>query len=204
MSFSNASSEVKEIATRYINKHHTHLANVMIVYLFNAKSIVKKGKEKLGEVKLISGMNAYLITRDLQEPQEQLFVMIISKSAWDLLENQPGAREALIDHELCHLDRDLETSALSVNPHDVEEFFDIVRRHGAWAKDIQNLIDAAKEAKNPMLPFDLGSAREELARSQEPEEDENEEQQAAASTKVRHIKRGKKGEEEQAAAATGE
>ena len=76
MRFSNA-PEVKEIATRYINEHHQHLANARIEYLFNAKSIVKKGKELLGEAKLVSGLNAYLITRDLEEPQEQLFVIVI-------------------------------------------------------------------------------------------------------------------------------
>lgn len=196
MSFSNASQEVKEIATRYINEHHEHLANVLIIYLFNAKTIVKKGKEKLGEVKLVSGMNAYLATRDLEEPQEQFFTMIISKSAWDLLEHEPRAREALIDHELAHCDRDLETGALSVNPHDIEEFFDIVRRHGPWARDIQTFIEAAREAKNPMLPFDLRFAREQVAKAQEPDEGE-ELDQAAASTNVRHIKRGRKGKEEE-------
>jgi hypothetical protein len=203
MSFSNA-PEVKEIATRYINDYHQHLANVLIVYLFNAKTIVKKGKELLGETKLVSGLNAYLATRDLEERPEQLFVITISKSAWDLLAENLPAREALIDHELMHCDRDLETGALSVNPHDIEEFFEIVRRHGPWMKDIHTFIEAAKNAKTPMLPFDLGFAREQVAKAQEP--DQSEEQEAAASTNVRHIKRrkGSKEDEQEQAASAGE
>jgi hypothetical protein len=211
MSFSNA-PEVKEIATRYINEHHSHLANVLIIYLFNAKTIIKKGKEQLGEAKLVSGLNAYLATRDMEERPEQLFVMTISKSAWDLLEDNQPAREALIDHELSHMDRDLETGALSINPHDVEEFFDVVRRHGPWMRDIQNLIDAAKNARTPMLPFDFNFAREQVAKAREEQDEPGEEEQpiAAASTNVRHIKRGGKGakakgdEAEQSAAATAE
>jgi hypothetical protein len=211
MSFSNA-PEVKEIATRYINEHHDHLANVLIIYLFNAKTIIKKGKEQLGEAKLVSGLNAYLATRDMEERPEQLFVMTISKSAWDLLEGNQPAREALVDHELSHMDRDLETSALSINPHDVEEFFDVVRRHGPWARDIQTFIEAAKNAKTPMLPFDIGFAREQIAKAQGEQDEPSEEEQpiAAASTNVRHIKRGGKGakdksdEPEQGAAATAE
>jgi hypothetical protein len=209
MSFSNASQEVKDIATRYINEHHQHLANVLIVYLFNAKTIKKGGKELLGEAKLVSGLNAYLATRDLEERPEQLFVITISKSAWDLLEDNLPAREALIDHELRHCSRDLEDGALSINPHDIEEFFDIVRRHGPWMKDIHTFIEAAKNAKTPMLPFDLGFAREQIAKSQEPdsgEEEGDEQKKAAASTNVRHIRRGrgakaKEDEQEQAASA---
>jgi len=208
MSFSNA-PEVKEIATRYINEHHGHLANVLILYLFNAKTIVKKGKEQLGEAKLVSGLNAYLATRDLEERPEQLFVITISKSAWDLLENNIPAREALIDHELSHCDRDLETGALSVNPHDIEEFFDVVRRHGPWMKDIHVFLDAAKQSKTPMLPFDIGLAREQALKAQEPADDEaegEEQDKAAATIQVRHIRRGRgaKADEKEQSANAGE
>ena len=204
MSFSNA-PEVREIATRYINEHHSHLANAPIEYLFNAKTIVKKGKEVLGEAKLISGLNAFLITRDFAEPLEQIFVMIISKSAWDLLVDNTPAREAIVDHELSHFFRDLDSNALSILPHDIEEFNEVVRRHGPYMADIANFLKAAKGAKTSQIPFDFNLARENqekdaAARDERAAEEELEQEKSAANS-VRVVKgrKGKQDEERQAA-----
>lgn len=207
MSFSNASAEVREMATKYINQFHQHLANARIEYLFTDKPIRKKGKERLGEMKLVSGLNSYLATRDLEEPQEQMFVMIINRSTWDLLVDRPDAREALVDHELAHADRDVE-GVLSLNPHDIEEFNAIVERHGAWMKDISDFMKAVKSAgKTPMLPFDLSIARENQERDradrdQREHEGAIEGEKAASETGTKpRVRKGRAG---QVAAASGE
>lgn len=204
MSYSNA-PDVKEIAADLINQHHSHLANAPIQYVFNAKPMRKKGREILGEVKLISGLDAYLITRDFEEAPESLFVMVISKSAWDLLVDRPDTRKALVDHELCHLVRSDEGD-LSIKTHDLEEFFEIVERYGAWRNDIQTFLKAAKSApKTMMLPFDLSIAREnqEADAADRDERERNdaidEERKAAVSVRVVKGEEGKRGGRQAAA-----
>lgn len=215
MSYTNA-EEVREIATKYINEYHSHLANAPIEYLFNAKTVLKKGKEVLGEIKLVTGLNAFLITRDYAEPQEQIFVMIISKSAWDLLADKPQYREAIVDHELQHANRDLDTGALSLLPHDIEEFNDIVRRHGAWKQDIANFLKASGESKVKQIAFDFRLAREnqekDAAKRGEGEHDEIPLEQAAVTAAgIKLVKqegekarRSRKNEEDARPAAAGE
>lgn len=210
MSYSNA-PEVKEIANDLIDQHHSHLANAPIEYVFNAKRMMKKSREILGEVKLVSGLDCFLITRDLEEPHEKIFVMTISKVAWDLLVDRPDARRALIDHELCHLVCD--DSALSIKTHDLEEFIEIVERYGPWKQDILNFLKAAKQApKTLMLPFDLTIAREnqEQAAADRDEQERNaevDEEKAAAMGGVRVVKQRKRkhgDDEAEMSAASGE
>ena len=57
-------------------------------------------------------------------------------------------RLALIDHELCHIVRDVDSdSGFSMRSHDIEEFAAVVERHGAWKADVHHFLAAAKNAQ---------------------------------------------------------
>lgn len=146
---------VRDIATPLIEKYHGHLLdfNVRIEYTFIDKVPKSQGKEVWGQVRKISGLNAHLSN----EEGEPYFVMIIAEPVWDIL--TPEQREALVDHELCHLgaeaqqkettDGSEEVIKLSVQPHDCEAFYAEIRRHGLWREDLEDLVNTALRAQQP-------------------------------------------------------
>jgi hypothetical protein len=75
-----------------------------------------------------------------------VFVIEISASVWEGLDER--GRRALVDHELMHctieFTDDLEMK-LAIRGHDVEEFFGIVRRHGLWKGDIEQMAIVTAE-----------------------------------------------------------
>jgi hypothetical protein len=54
----------------------------------------------------------------------------INARVWEVLSERQ--QEALLLHELHHLDHDNETGKLVTRPHDVEEFSFVAREYGAW------------------------------------------------------------------------
>lgn len=143
--------EVKAIADELIPKFHQHLIdfNVRMEYVFVDKAPKSNGREVWGTCRKVSNLNAFLANS--QEGSDPFFVITISEPIWEIL--PPKSREALIDHELCHAwaeaqqeetdDGSEDVVKLSTNPHDLEEFTCIVRRHGLWRDDIQAFVDAA-------------------------------------------------------------
>ena len=98
-----------------------------------------------------------------------IFVIEVSEEVWDHL--KLPAKKALIDHELAHCeietDEDGRTS-LAIRGHDVEEFEAIVKRHGLWKQDVEDLVRAGAEQ------LSLDALEEAVdAATQEDEEREN-------------------------------
>lgn len=143
--------EAQIIGAELIEKYHQHLALVRIEYIFNDQVLKEKGKEMLGRAKKKSGLDAYLAGNDTAEEPQPFFVIEISKPAWDLL-NQKQKR-ALVDHELCHCLWDVE-KGIYMRTHDVEEFSEIIKRHGLWQPDVELFATiAAKHVKQMDLPM---------------------------------------------------
>jgi hypothetical protein len=55
-------------------------------------------------------------------------------------------REALVFHELCHIDYDAEKDKFGTRDHDVEEFGRVVSKYGLWRDDTKMFVDAAMKA----------------------------------------------------------
>src|SRR5262249_31231197 len=137
-----------------------HLLDATIVYLFQNKRDketgaavipISKGKAVLGQTKLVTGLNAFLVsgaTRTDGDSIDPFFVMLITKPAWDKMKK--AQREALVDHELCHMDIDDETGRPMIKPHEVEEFNAIVRRHGLWEESLELFFKSAKQIPLPL------------------------------------------------------
>jgi predicted metallopeptidase len=147
--------EVRKIAEDLIPKYHQHLIDfsVKLEYIFVDKTPKRKGREIWGTCRKVSSLNAFLANE--KEGSDPFFVIVISEPVWDVL--PPDKRIALVDHELCHAwaeanqkedDDEADPVKLSVNPHDLEEFSCIVRRHGLWREDVKSFVEAATRKSN--------------------------------------------------------
>lgn len=141
--------EVALVAGRLIADHHLHLAGQPIVYVFREPAARSRGKIVLGKARRVTGLNAFLVALaasdgaiedDGDEIDHTFFVMEIARPQWD--DAPTEARAALVDHELCHFGVDDETGQLSIRSHDLEEFNDVVRRHGVWRDDVAAFLGA--------------------------------------------------------------
>lgn len=153
--------EVKRIAEELIDKHHDHLDGVKIEYVFLSQPPKDKGKELLGRAKKKSGLDAYLYATAAESKNDpkDFFVIEISQPGWDILDQKQ--KRALVDHELCHLWVN-EEGKLTMLPHDVEEFSQVIKRHGLYLADIEHFAAiAAKHVKQIDLPLAETSTPEE-------------------------------------------
>ena len=152
--------EPKRIGEILIKDHHSHLHGMNVVYLFQNKRDKKtgqavmpkrKGKDLYGLAKLVTGLNAFLVSGDEATEGDEIepfFVILITKMSWDRMSKEH--KTALVDHELCHCDFDTESGRPSLRDHDVTEFHEIIKRYGPWTHDLEMFFKAAKQIKLPL------------------------------------------------------
>lgn len=123
--------EVAQVASKLIANTHKHLASLPIEYVWRDKASKSGDKVTLGKARKVSGLNAFL-----SEHGEDFYVIEIAADTWkDLTSTQ---QLALVDHELCHLaGRNLDTDKLELRKHDVEEFAEVIARHGVWTANLE-------------------------------------------------------------------
>lgn len=158
--------EVERIANELIVKHHDHLSrtDVLIKCVFRDPPAKSRGKLVLGKARKVSGLSAYLVglehndRLDDGEPHD-FFVVEIAHEPWQGLTGRQ--RHALVDHELCHLDVELPDDEgdrkLCMRSHDLEEFEEVVKRHGLWQPKVVQFAETAKSAQLA-FPINAGSA----------------------------------------------
>jgi len=158
------SPRIREIAEELINDHHPHLkdAKELIEYYVRDDG----GVDWAGKCKKCSSFERFL-------PGMTFHIFIIEPA----FENWPQDKlKALIDHELCHVQR--KTGMIITDPntmqivkrewadkkdpdnwyirdHDVEEFSDVISRHGLWDQGIEKFAKAVREASYQMTLSDL-------------------------------------------------
>lgn len=159
-------AEVRDIASELIAKFHPHLIPHTVEFLLQDQPDKTRGRERLANARKLTGLAAYWYWRSTgtiresdEHYPEDLFLICVWKKAWEQL--PPSKRMALIDHELCHCTVEVDTETgeetLKLATHDLEEFEAIVRRHGAWNKDIEVFVLNVHNAQ-PSL-FDPTSQR---------------------------------------------
>lgn len=100
------------------------------------------------------------------------FVILLNQEVWQHLEFSADKKEALIDHELCHaaeaLDADGEPKiderdrpVWRVRKHDIEEFRDVVERHGCYKRDLEIFAESLLKSKQETLPLHSGGTSNE-------------------------------------------
>lgn len=160
--------EVAKIIGALIREHHDHLREVSIAVLWvndvrpDADGIVWLGKmgSLTEKYQLLTGFDALLELNRVQ---------------WVFLE--PAQKLAVIDHELAHLDFQRDENGfpkvdghgnfkMRTRKHPVEEFPEIVARHGAWTDTLKLLKEHAR--KKPLYEqkkLDLGEPYQPLPRT---------------------------------------
>lgn len=155
---------VKEIAETLIFDHHAHLELFFdsMRFVFRDEAAKKNGKSIAGKAHKIGAMAAYLaqstkdVPRVTQLPEREVdghffpaaevesweapefFLMEIAADIWEHLE--PWQRIALVDHELYHFTIEYDDNGvkLGIRAHDIEEFIEVLVRHGRWDADLNN------------------------------------------------------------------
>lgn len=134
-----AAPEVEAIAKDLIEQHHGHLIEAKVAYLFREGTWVSKGRDVLAKPCKVSDRDRFLSGYD--------FVIVVNSETWGYL--TPEQRVALLDHELCHCVRQGEqrdgSPIWGLAGHDVEDFAQVVKRHGLWQNDLKLLVRAANE-----------------------------------------------------------
>lgn len=142
---------VERIAEKLIRNHHTDLTDVEIRYVFRSATAKTNGKAVWGKARKMSGLTAYLAHDPVEAPggDDDFFVVEISEPVWTILDD--AQRTALVDHELCHctteIDEKTDELKLKLRPHDLEEFRQIVERHGLWQPDLTEFAVTVAQAE---------------------------------------------------------
>lgn len=136
---------------RLIEQHHSELTNARIALAWNLswKPDVD-GRVTLGKCKKASDLDRELHAYD--------FVIMLRMEFWQDGSVTDDQRRALLDHELCHAqvrhDRDGEPMrdergrvVYRTRKHDIEEFSEIVARHGIYKRDLEAFATALKRSK---------------------------------------------------------
>lgn len=124
----------KEVLDRYHEDKIVHPADFAFIFRdppANSGDRAAYGKaRKVTEAMRAAGVDAY-------------FLIEIASVFWNAASREK--RVAMLDHELCHCQVEEKTDKDGLNtgelvrktkPHDVEEFHEIIRRHGAWNSDL--------------------------------------------------------------------
>lgn len=119
--------EVARIGRELIEAHHVHLLDTPLVYRFRKGKWNSKGKEVWGTASKVGGINAF------EMGEVEAFRILINEGVWAGLTQEQ--KLALVDHELSHCVIEYDEDGvgeLAIVGHDVEDFRDIIERHGFW------------------------------------------------------------------------
>ena len=145
--------DVLKMADKIREENHPGIADARIAFVFVPKGAVRGGKKRIGVAQKLSAVSHMLSGYD--------FVIRLSKDVWEALKEPE--RLAALDHELCHCapkeDENGMWTGWEIRHHDVEEFAEIIERHGLWKPDVQDV--ARSICKQLGLPFEeVETARE--------------------------------------------
>jgi hypothetical protein len=127
-------------------KHHTHIHRAKIALAWRKKyKPDRDGHLILGKCMKTSDLQRELADWD--------FVILLNKEVWNDPEFGSKRQKALLDHELCHAQivlnkegnpkRDTRKRRVwRMRNHDIEEFREIVERHGCYKKDLEEFAEA--------------------------------------------------------------
>jgi len=149
------SNEAEKVARRLIKKDHPDLGSKDIRYVMQirkdaetgeAQQQMRKGKPIFADVKVIGGLNAFLVSGEARTDANgptPIAVVVLSNYAWNKFNETQ--REACLDEQLCRLDYDLETGRPTVLAFDANVMTLNVKRYGAWHEDLARMFEVSKE-----------------------------------------------------------
>ena len=127
-------------------KYHSDLSKARIALAW------RKKLKRDGDGHLILGrcVKASDLQRELVDWD---FVILLNREVWFDEAFTPAKKRALVDHELCHADAARDKDGFPkrderdrfvwrTRKHDIEEFRDIVKRHGCYKADLEEFAKA--------------------------------------------------------------
>jgi hypothetical protein len=121
--------------------NHRSLAQYNFRLVFCQKLRKAKGRRTLASIKVLSDVDSLLNGNDI--------LITIDYSWWT---EHPEKQEALLFHELCHLQISEEGKLQTVG-HDFEEFYATLKRYGDWANDVTPVVEALKLFEQAEIPL---------------------------------------------------
>lgn len=142
---------------RLVKNHHHELSNaharIALAWCTSWKADVD-GRVKLGMCKKASDLDRELSPFD--------FVILLSRQFWTNTSVTEQQKTALLDHELMHASVKADTTnrdeiahdergrpIFRIRKHDIEEFQDVVARHGTYKRELERFAQALRRA--PLL-----------------------------------------------------
>lgn len=136
--------EAQDICRKLVMQWHGHLADAYVLV------VGKPGpspRPKAAWTKRATPMDKFLLAKAGERADYLIVVMLDQWAAWT-----PKQKEIVLDHELTHCSGRNERGLWALRDHDVEEFTEILERHGAWTPRLDKFVAAARQ-----LPLDLGA-----------------------------------------------
>lgn len=136
--------ELKNLGDKIIEDCRPNLKMLEIAYLFRAEAPISDNKVTAGMCVRVDDRNRTIHGVD--------FVIEISQDVW--LEANDQFKLALMDHELGHVgirmdadgqpEMDEKTMRIKtyIKKHDIEEFEDVLERHGDYHKELRSFLEA--------------------------------------------------------------
>lgn len=148
--------EAYRLMDQLIGKHHGHLVDVKIALAWRfGWSQDADGRLRLGAVKKGT---------DLDRAMHQFdFVILLNHEAWNKGGLNQEQKIALVDHELCHCQvvndttgeprtDEKDRTVYRTRKHDIEEFQEVVERHGSYTHELAKLVEAGiNDSERPLL-----------------------------------------------------
>jgi Putative phage metallopeptidase len=140
------------------DKYHedTRQARVALAWRLREKPD-KDGRIVLGRCIKVSDLNKEFASWD--------FIITLNKIVWDDPEFDKKKKLALLDHEMCHaapsLDEEsgehkrdeLDRLVYRTKKHSIEEFTEIVERHGCYKSDLERFAETLLKKMQPKIKF---------------------------------------------------
>lgn len=148
--------EMYELLDELITEHHDELFNARVALAFNTSwKPDTDGHRTIGRCRKVSDLEREWMPFD--------FIILLHKEFWTSPEVTDEQRRALLDHELCHagvaVDRDGEPKlderdrlVFRTKKHTVEEFHEIITRHGIWKYELETFWETLQKAKQRSAP----------------------------------------------------
>lgn len=143
---------LRELVDQFHDDEISH-ARIALAWNLSWKADVD-GRVVLGKCKKASDLDRELAAYD--------FVIILNQEFWENADVKDWQRRALLDHELCHAAVTLDEAGEPVEDqrgrlvyrtrkHDIEEFTNIVLRHGCYKRDLEAFAAALRAGKQRNL-----------------------------------------------------
>jgi hypothetical protein len=141
-----AGAAMYELLDELVEKHHEHLAGARIALAWHLGwKVDADGCRTLGKCKKASDLDRELARGD----NAWDFVIMLDSGWWNNSNVPQKHRIALLDHELCHAQQRVDKNTAEqvedergrklwrTRKHDIEEFSEVVRRHGCWKGELE-------------------------------------------------------------------